>query len=47
MLDDLIRAALNETAANCAMPAAVDDHMLHLVVQCCAKANKGVPNETS
>ena len=33
MLDDLIRAALNEAAAKCVVPDYIDEHILGSIVQ--------------
>jgi len=44
VLDELIRAALNEAAADCAMPPGVDERIL-LAVQHNAKTIGEVPND--
>jgi len=45
VLDDLIRAALNEAAAKCAVPDYIDEHMLGYIVQAAELGSRGTSDE--
>ena len=45
MLDDLIRAALNEAAAKCLVPEEVDEHILCRIVQVLEPGSGGTSDE--
>jgi len=45
VLDDLIRAALNEAAAMCVVPEEVDEHILGRIVQGFEAGSGGTSDE--
>jgi len=45
VLDDLIRAALNEAAARCAVPDYVDECILGYIVQAAESGSGGTSDE--
>ena len=45
MLDDLIRAALNEAAARCVVPNYIDERILGYIVQATEPGSGGTSDE--